>query len=150
MTDPSLDPIFAYLREHSARYSLAVLREQLVRSGYDPARVDEAMAVYQSEHPPAARPHVFPKALLVLAVNAVLTVGMIRAQGLRSDAASVLSSFFLLLVGAELVGGFVACFPAKSRSWGLALLLGFALSVALGILALGGFCLYILSQGMGH
>jgi hypothetical protein len=150
MTDPSLDPIVAYLREHSGRYSLAVLREQLVRSGYDPARVDEALAVYQSEHPPAGRPHVFPKALLVLVINAVLTLGMIRAQSLKGDAASLISSFFLLLVGAELVGGIVACFPAKSRSWGLALLLGFALSVALGILALGGFCLYILSQGMGH
>ncbi len=150
MDDQQIETVFAYLREHSARYSLPALREQLVQSGYDPPVVDEAMAVYQSEHPPVVRPRVFPKALLVVAVNAVLTVGMIRAQSMKGDAASLLSSFFLLLVGAELVGGIVACFPVKSRSWGLALLLGFALTVALGILALGGFCLYILSQGMSH
>jgi hypothetical protein len=146
VTDPSFDPIFAYLREHSARYSLAVLREQLVQSGYDPAVVDEAMAVYQSEHPPVVRPRVFPQALLVVAVNAVLVGAMIQAQGaMRSDARGFLLSFFFLLVGVEVVGGIVLSFPAKSRPVGLALLLGFALTVALGILAIGGFCLYILS-----
>jgi FtsH-binding integral membrane protein len=150
MTDPGLDPILAYLREHAGRYSLPALREQLVRSGYDPARVDEAVALHQQQDPPAPRSRVWPKALLVLGINAVLSLGVIRAQGFRSDASSVLSSLYMLLVGAELVGGFVACFPAKSRSWGLALLLGFAFTVALGILALGGFCLYILSKGMNH
>lgn len=146
MTDPSLDTILAYLREHSARYSLAVLREQLVRSGYEPARVDEAMAVYQSEHPPAVRPRVFPQALLVVVVNAVLAGGMIQAQGaMRSDALGFLSSFFLLLIVVEVVGGIVLSFPAKSRPVGLALLLGFALTIGLGILALGGLCLFLIN-----
>jgi hypothetical protein len=147
MTDPGLDPILAYLRQHSAQYSLEALREQLVRSGYHPAEVDQAVALYQEQNPPAPRSRVFPKALLVVAVNAVLTVGALRVQGVRSD---ILSSFYMLLIGAELVAGFVACFPAKSRSWGLALLLGFVITVALGILALGGFCLYILSKGANH
>jgi hypothetical protein len=50
MTDPSLDPIFDYLREHSGRYSYSALRDQLVESGYDPALVDRALAIYQHEN----------------------------------------------------------------------------------------------------
>jgi hypothetical protein len=49
MTDPSLDPILAYLREHSGRYSLSALREQLLQTGHDQDLVDRAIAIYQHE-----------------------------------------------------------------------------------------------------
>ena len=51
-TDPSLDPIFAYLREYSARYSFTALREQLLQNGYEPAEVDRAIAVFQQQKKP--------------------------------------------------------------------------------------------------
>src|SRR3954452_18527844 len=74
MTDPSLDPIFAYLREHSGRYSLSALREQLLQTGYDPAEVDRAVAIYQQEDPPKLSPPVWPKALLVAGANVLLVI----------------------------------------------------------------------------
>ena len=52
MTDPNLEPLVAYPREHSGRYSLEALREQLVRSGSDPASVEQAIAIYHQERPP--------------------------------------------------------------------------------------------------
>ncbi|HEX4499221.1 MAG TPA: hypothetical protein VIE43_26325 [Thermoanaerobaculia bacterium] len=145
MTEPSLEPILAYLREHSGQFSLPALREQLVQSGYDPAIVDDAIVVYRSEHPPAVRPHVFRQALQVLAVNVVLFGGMMLVQSANESAVlSFLFPMFMVFIGVELLGGIVACFPAKSRSWGLALLLGLMLSAGLGILALGGLCFSIL------
>jgi hypothetical protein len=145
MNDPSLDPLVTYLRQNSARFSLPALREELIRSGTDPATVDRAIAVYQSEQTVAApRAHILLKTLLVVVVNAVL-VGVMGSV-LGSNAANLFLAFLIFLVCVELLGGLVACFSANRRSWGLALLLGFTLSVAFGILALGGLCLY----SLGH
>jgi hypothetical protein len=71
MNEPSLDPVLAYLREHSGRYSLAALREQLLQNGYDPAAVDQAIAVYRQEVPSA---RAWPKTLGVVAIDGVLLV----------------------------------------------------------------------------
>jgi hypothetical protein len=149
MTDPSLDPIFAYLRQNSARFSLPALREELIRSGTDPATVDRAIAVYQSEQTVAApRAHILLKTLLVVVVNAVLVGVMGSVPG--SNAGNLFLYFVVFLVCVELLGGLVASALASSRSWGLALLLGLPLSVGLGILALGGFCLLVLAKQGPH
>jgi hypothetical protein len=150
MTDPSLDPILAYLREHSGRYSLAALREQLLQTGYEPAAVDRAITVFQDQQlPPVPRQRVWPKALLVLAANAALTVVTIGVGALDAGETVVTAlGFTLFLLGcAEFLGGFALAFPEKTRPWGLALLFGFFLTVGLGILVLGGVCVFFLSQG---
>jgi len=150
MPDPSLDPILAYLREHSGRYSLAALRGQLLQNGYDPATVERAVAVFQDQQPPPVpRQPVWRKALLVLAVNALLVSATIGIGVLKAGE-TVLTAlgFTLFLVGcAEFLGGFVLAFPEKTRPWGLALLFGFFLTIGLGVLILGGVCVYFLSQG---
>lgn len=149
MNDPSLDPILAYLREHFGRYSLEALRGQLLQNGYDPAAVERAIQVFQVDTPPPVRPRIWPKALMVLAANTVLTAVTIGFGALDAGE-TVLTAlgFTLFLLGcAEFLGGFVLAFPEKTRPWGLALLFGFFLSVGLGVLVLGGVCIYFLSQG---
>jgi len=148
--EPSPDPILDYLREHSGRYSLSALREQLLQSGYDPAAVDRAIAVFQDQQPPPVpRQPVWRKALQITAANAVLiavAIG-IGASGFNETVLSALGFTLFLLGCGELLGGFVLAFPEKTRPWGLGLLFGFFLTVGLGILVLGGVCIYFLSQG---
>ncbi len=152
MTDPSLDPIFAYLREHSGRYSLSALREHLLQTGHDPAMVDRAIAIYQQENPPAlpAPVPVWPKALMVLAVNAALmaVVAKVLVSGASNDTVSS-TGFLLLMIGCgELLGSCVLALWQKSRAWGLALFFGLLLSIPLGILASVGLCAYLYSESM--
>jgi hypothetical protein len=146
MTDPSLDPILAYLREHSGRYSLSALREQLLQTGYDPAEVDRAIAIYQQESPPTPPVPVWPKALQVMGVNIVVTLlailALVSASG---DAASFIGLLLVVIFWGELLGGIVLAARRQSRVWGLALVFGFLLSIAFGILVLGGLCLFFLS-----
>jgi hypothetical protein len=133
MTDPSLDPIFAYLREHSGRYSYSALREQLLENGYAPAEVDRALAIYQQENQPtvSAREPVWPKALLVLVVNILL----------------VFTGPGILLVFGEILGGIALLFSssAEGRAWGRALLFGFLITAALALL-LFGICVSLFSK----
>jgi hypothetical protein len=147
MTDPSLDPIFSYLREHSGRYSLSALREQLLQTGYDRALVDRAIAIYQQENPPKLPPPVWPKALLVAGANVLLA--LLEILALIADyrhMVSLTGYVLLLALGGEILGGIVFLFAPKGRLWGRALLFGFLLTLALAIL-LGGVCFLILSQG---
>jgi hypothetical protein len=147
MTDSNLDPIFAYLREHSGRYSLSALREQLLQTGYDPALVDRAIAIYQQENPPTFPESVWPKALLVAGGNVLLVILGILALIADYRRMDSLTNYVLLLaVGGETLGGIMLLFSPKGRLWGRALLFGFLLTLALAIL-LGGVCFLILSQG---
>jgi hypothetical protein len=143
MTDPSLDPILAYLREHSGRYSLSALREQLLRNGYTPADVDRAIVIYQREHPPKAPAQVWPKALLVAGGNILLVLlgilGLAESSGRMAD---LIGFVPLLVVCGEVLGGIVLLFGPQSRIWGRALLFGFLLTLALGLL-LGGICIVL-------
>jgi hypothetical protein len=129
MTDPDLDPILEYLREHSGYYSYSDMREQLLGNGYAPALVDRALAIYQQENPPtfSARESTWPKALLVLVANIlwVVLVGW-----------SILGLAGRLSVCGEILGGIVLLFSPspKGRAWGRALLFGFLLTVALAYL----------------
>jgi len=149
MIGPGINSILDYLREHSGRYSLEVLRQQLLQSGYSPSDVDWAVQLFQEENPPPARQRVWPKALQVVAVNAVLTAITIGVGALEAGETvmTALGATLFLLGCAEFLGGFALAFPEKTRPWGLALLLGFFLSVGLGVLGLGGVCVYFLSQG---
>ncbi len=150
MNDPSLEPIFAYLREHSGRYSLAALREQLLQNGYDPSTVDRAIAAFQEQQPPPVpRQPVWRRALQITGVNAVLIAVAIGvgASGFNETVMTALGFTLFLLGCGEFLGGFVLAFPEKTRPWGLALLFGFFLTVGLGILVLGGVCIFFLSQG---
>jgi hypothetical protein len=150
--DPSLEPILEYLRENWGRYSLDALRQQLLQSGYDPAAVDQAIAAFQEQNAPARRSRVWPKALLVLGVNAVLTVGIIGFPKLlkagaswTNDLINAYTGLIVLIAAVELIGGIALSFPAKTRSWGLALVFGFLLVIPIVILGLGGLCIYLLS-----
>jgi type VI protein secretion system component VasF len=75
VTDPSLDPILAYLREHSGRYSPEALRQQLIQNGYDADRVNRAIQIHQGENRPGSRMPVWLMAVLILIGLVVLLVG---------------------------------------------------------------------------
>jgi hypothetical protein len=146
--DPGLEPILAYLREHSARYSYSALRDQLLQSGYGPAEVDRALAIYQQENPPTPPVQVWPKALQVAAVNVVLALLAIPVMSsARGQAVSLIGIAYSVIFWGELLGGIVLAVRRQSRVWGLALVFGFLLSTGLGLLVLGGICLFFLSQG---
>ena len=148
MHDPNLDPIFAYLREHSGRYSLSALREQLLQTGYDPALVDRAIAIYQQENPPTSPVPVWPKALQVVGINIVLGLLVIPLMAsARGNMVSLVGIAFSVIFWGELLGGIVLAVRPKSRVWGLALVFGFLLTIGLGILVVGGLCLFFLGQG---
>ena len=135
MTDSSLDPILAYLREHSARYSLSALREQLVQTGHDPALVDRAITIYQQENPPPAAESVWPKALLVWMANILIVVIEVSA----SDT-GVISS---IVIACELPAGLLLARSPENRLWGRALVFGFLLTAVpvLLLVLVVGLCL---------
>lgn len=154
MNDPSLDPLLAYLRQHSGRYSLEALRQQLLQNGYDPAAVARAIQVYQQESPAGPREQVWPWVLKVVMVNAALVAAGflgIASGGSRTEMVSevILLALFGVAV-VEFVGGLVLILARRKSSLGYGLLLGFLLSVGLGILVLGGFCVYMISQSGMH
>ncbi|MFL6234309.1 MAG: hypothetical protein ACJ76N_14345 [Thermoanaerobaculia bacterium] len=139
MTDPGLDPIPAYLREHAGRYGVEALRRELLRSGYGPAATDRAVQAFREENPPRLRELVWPKALRVLRVNALLAgagVALACAPRMDDDVKLGIVLTLLAILCLELLGGLVLVFPRKRRALGLALLAGLFLSVALGALVL--------------
>jgi hypothetical protein len=141
MTDPSPDPILAYLREHAARYGVADLREQLLWSGYDPAAVDRTIQAFRAENPPGLWELVWKKALRVLGVNACLVgagTALAFAPGTSDDVKLGIALTLLAVLFGELLGGLaIFFFWRKKRPLALALLAGFFSSIALGALLLG-------------
>ncbi|HZF09329.1 MAG TPA: hypothetical protein VFE33_11115 [Thermoanaerobaculia bacterium] len=49
MPETTTEILLAYLRQHGERHSEAVLRDHLVAQGYDPDKVDRALAAYRLE-----------------------------------------------------------------------------------------------------
>jgi hypothetical protein len=145
MTDPSLEPIFAYLRQYAGRYSLAALREQLLQTGYDPAIVDRAIAAFQEPPaPPAPHQSVWPWVLLIVAFNAVLaTVLTILFGGSPSQQQYWIfgpASFALMICLGEFFIVILLKIPQETRRWGSVLLQGIGLSAGLAVIVLGGLC----------
>ncbi|HEY2293119.1 MAG TPA: hypothetical protein VGM86_20635 [Thermoanaerobaculia bacterium] len=147
MDDQQIETLFAYLREHSGRYSLSALREQLLQTGYDPALVDRAIAIYQQENPPtfSARELVWPKAVLVLLANILLALLVSSSMIWRSNGFSLP---FLIVCG-EILGGIALLSSPKGRVWGRALLFGLLLTIAIPLL-LVGVCILLFSAGQWH
>jgi hypothetical protein len=157
-SDPTLAPLLAYLREHSPRYGLAALRGELLRHGYDPAVVDRALQAYQEEtRQPAAvtapRQRVWPRTLVVLAINVLLAAaaaGVLALPGVGDSATNVVWIGIVLAGCLEFFGAIGLAISRKTQTWGLAILFGVLLSIALGFLALTGVCIYMLAHGQGH
>jgi len=88
VNDPSLDPILAYLREHSGRYSPEALRRELLQNGYDAASVDCAIRIYQGQARPKHRMPTWLMVVLIIIGVIVLLVGVCFATILFSLATS--------------------------------------------------------------
>jgi hypothetical protein len=136
MTESNLAPILAYLQENHGRYSLAALHRQLLQNGHDPVDVDWAIRIFQQENP-AARPWVWPWALLIVAFNTALTVLLSRLPNEQFWVFRLVICAFLIGCG-ELVIGLLLKIPWQTRHLGGVLLRGLALFAGLGIVALGG------------
>jgi hypothetical protein len=153
MNDQQLETALAYLNENSGRYSLEALRGQLLQTGYDPATINWAIQVHQGNNPETPKPRTGRKILLVVGINAVLTVLFVVIANLprsTEEVLGVLGSGLFLAGCFEMVGGIALCFPDKTRSWGLGLMLGFLLSVGLALLVLSGVCVYFLATEGGN
>ena len=153
MTDPGLDAILAYLREHSGRYSLAALRQQLLQGGYDPAAVDSAIQIFQGTNPPKTGERVWPRAWRVVLINALLmgaATALAAASAVPDDVKAAAGFTIVVILCGEFVAGLGLALTEKRRTLGGALLLGFLLSTALGILILSGVCIYSLSHTSFH
>jgi hypothetical protein len=129
MIDPGLDPILAYLRESYGRYSLAALRQQLLKNGYDVVDVDLAIQIFQHENP-AARQPVWPKALVIALVNALLTMVASWPPSQQYWIAAVVV-FAILICCVELVIALALMIPQRTRPSGHVLLSGVGLFAGL-------------------
>ena len=139
MPDASLDPIFAYLREHSGRYSLSALREQLLQTGYDRAEVDRALAIYQQENSATPPEEVWPKALLVIPLNILLAFIALSGVNFNNGKVSPITFVALGIFCGEIPIGLLLATSPAARVWGRALAFGFLLTIGL-VLLLAGFC----------
>jgi len=143
--DPNLARILDYLREHSGRYSLSALREQLLQNGYDAAAVDWALAVFQGPPTsPEPRQTAWPWVLTIAAFNAVLAIVLtIRIGGSPSQQQYWIfgpaSLVFLICLG-ELFIAFLMLIPRDTRPWIGVLLRGIGLFAGVAVVALGGLC----------
>lgn len=141
MTDPSLDPILAYLREHSGRYSLEALRGQLLQAGYDLAAVDQAIAAYSTvgDDPPPPGLRVWPWALVLAAFNIVLTAYLGGPSNQQYWIVGV-GGIGLVICFWELVLFLVLMVTRGTRPLGRVLLQALGIFAGLGIVVLGGLC----------
>lgn len=142
MHGQDLKALLAYLRENSPVYPLAALRQQMVKAGHPAADADRAIAVFEGREP-LPPPPVWAPALLVALVDvalAGLSVDLITRLGVGKVACSSLvlvPAFYLV----ELFAGLILLATGK-ESWGRALLLGFLLFVAMGLLVLLGLLIH--------
>lgn len=152
MPDESLEPLLAYLREHSSRYSLEALASQLIAAGHSPEMADRAVAVFRFEQAQTGKPpdkSAWPIALLVALLNFLLPIGifaLLAADNGRNEALALLFLLPVLLYLGELIGGIVFLSSGSNRRLGKGLLFGLALFVGVSIVAVGGLCLYFLAE----
>lgn len=152
MPEPSLEPLLAYLREHSSRYSLEALRTQLIEAGHAPEAADRAVAAFryeQGQRTGAPERSAWPIAILVAVLNFAVPAGIIGVLAVLDSSDEALALLFLLPVLAylgELIAGIVLLSTGSNRRLGKGLLFGLALFVGVGILAVGGLCLFFIAS----
>jgi hypothetical protein len=140
MTDPSFDTILAYLREHSAQYSTAALRKQLLATGHDPKDVDVAIDIFRHENAPT-RSSAWPWMALIVVLNTVLTLVLSGPRSEQYWIVGVTGLAFLICV-AEVVLGLIFKIPRDTRYAAGVLLQGAGLFGGLAFLVLGGVCTF--------
>jgi uncharacterized membrane protein len=138
MTESKLDPILAYLRESSGRYSTAALRKQLLATGHSAEDVDLAIQIFDHENP-AARSRYWPWMMLIVVLNTVLTIALSGPRSQQYWIVGVTILAFMICV-AEVVLGLVFKIPRDTRYAAGVLLQGAGLFGGLAFLILGGVC----------
>jgi peptidoglycan/LPS O-acetylase OafA/YrhL len=148
MPDENLETMLSYLRENSGRYSLEALRGQLLAAGHSPEAADQAIAELRAQSPPP-EPSSWRLALLVavvdLALLGVVVAMVLSMPGIPDDLLTAALLGLPALYFAQFVAGAVMLSLPARRRLGKGLLLGGLLFVGVGILAVGGFCLFIFS-----
>ncbi|HTG34941.1 MAG TPA: hypothetical protein VLB76_18625 [Thermoanaerobaculia bacterium] len=145
MNEPSLEPILAYLREHSWHYSLAALRERLLQDGQDPATVEWAIAMFKEPPtPPAPGQRVSPWVFLIATFNAVLaTVLTMTLGGSPSEQQywifGPVAFAFMICLG-EFFIVILLTIPRETRHLSGVLLQGIGLFAGVAVIVLGGLC----------
>lgn len=149
MPEENLETMLSYLRENAGRYSLEALRGQLLAAGHSPEAADRAIAEFRAQSPPP-EPPAWRLALLVAAVDlAILGVVVAVFFSMPEIPDSWVAAVFFGLPAlgfAQLVSGAVMLAFPERRRLGKGLLFGGLLFVGLVILAVGGFCLVILTE----
>jgi hypothetical protein len=161
--DDDLEPLVSYFRDNRERFDRATLRRRLLESGYAPNAVRRAEEVVYG--PPLAETsgeRFFSRTAIgmgALVTTVVLNVVAVPAAStiVGSFLPPELSSLALLPFLAaplEAIAGVVLLF--KYRPAGLGILLGLAISIAIGIVLIGlvlllvGVCFVILFGGGSH
>jgi hypothetical protein len=148
MSRRDLDALLTYLREHSDRFGVERLRDQILKAGHAPATADFAIGIFQGRLPPP-EPPVWPLALLMTAIDFALAAfcALLFSRVEKSLACSALALLPVIYFGQFVTG--IALLSSRDRNQyrrGQGLLLGVLLFVALGVLFLGGVTVRYLSR----
>jgi hypothetical protein len=151
MPEESREPLLAYLREHSSRYSLEALRAQLIEAGHAPEVADQTVAAFrqeQSQRTGTGERSAWPIAIGVALLDFAVPGGILAVLAVleASEGLALLGIIPPLLYVGELIGGLVLLATGGNRRLGKGLLFGLALFVGVSILAVGGLCLFFLTQ----
>jgi hypothetical protein len=144
-----LKALLRYLAANSPLYPLTTLREQAVRAGHPPADADWAIAVFQGRAPLPPPPVWAPALLVALADCALagLSVQLFTRFGMgRLACSSIVLVPAIFLV--ELLAGLILLASGK-EAWGRALLLGFLVFAAMGLLVLLALLIHWATKATG-
>jgi hypothetical protein len=146
MLEKRAEILLPYLRQNGDRYSLDALRRQMATDGHGEEAIEEAIRAWQAET--AGRQPIWKLALGVGLVNVLLTGGVALAavnafgHALQDEIGTTLLVVLMVALAVEAVGGLILLFMPRHARLGRALLAGFGLYAGLGILSVGGFCLF--------
>jgi hypothetical protein len=149
MSRKDLEALLVYLRENAGLYPMEALRMQIVRAGHSQADADRAIAVFEGKAP-RSEPAVWSPALLVALVD--LALAFLCYELFSNHGAGKASCSAVALVPGvyltQLFASVILLAGGKER-WGRALLLGFLIFFAVGVLIGFGFFVRWLSKVTG-
>jgi hypothetical protein len=154
VSEESLEPLLAYLRENAGRYSLEALRTQLLEAGHTVETADRAVSAFryeQSQHAAPREKSAWPIAILVALLNLAIPSGiiaMLAALDGADETWALLLVIPALLYTGELIGGIVLLTTGSNRRMGKALLYGLALFVGICVVAFGGLVFYAVIEDL--